>query len=313
MFLPSYSSLGVPPTEEDAHRCACFTSKDNKRMSFYSRGAPFDECIQLYYENFRIEISSSSVTIVFFFSFVSFLRGLMVSVVSYNEVWVMKCAFFSRVMYCLVGFFTFYKIFYARVHPENACCKKFKEYVKSVVRLSNFLIIFNSVLNGVVYAWISSLGSCLDASENETDVDNNPFFTMDCNPSYEKGSTPYDAMLLLLMGNMFVIGLLRCHSHSAAVISYFVTVVCAIAGAAVSPKPITSTPALFCVFFSYFVINGMENNNLMMFTTLLQLESTNRIKTTELKQFVGNVAHDLKVSIEKIITLSPLSIIIRNI
>jgi adenylate cyclase len=61
------------------------------------------------------------------------------------------------------------------------------------------------------------------------------------------------------------------------------------------------------------VINGMENNNLMMFTTLLQLESTNRIKTTELKQFVGNVAHDLKVSIEKIITLSPLSIIIRNI
>jgi hypothetical protein len=295
MFLPSYSSLGVPPTEEDAHRCANFSNKGNNRMSFRAGSAPFDECIQLYYENFRIDITSFSIAIINSISFFSFVLGFVASFVSYNEVWVMKAAFFCRIVITLVGFVTLYKIFYARVRPENASREDFKKYVKSVVRLTNFLVISSAVVNGVVFAWISSLGSCLDVSEDEAVFKNDRFLTMSCNPSYESGSTPYDAALLLMMGNLFVIGLLRSHSYWAACVNYVVTFACIIAGAVVSNNPIASSAAFCSAIFSLFLINGMEDNNLTMFIALLELESTNRVKTTELKQFVGNVAHDLKV------------------
>jgi hypothetical protein len=288
----------VPPTEEDAHRCASFANKDNKRMSFRAGSAPFDECIQLYYENFRIEIVSPSLTIIAFFSFLFFVYGCFVSLVSYEyeDVMVMKVVFFSRVVVSLVDFFTLYKIFYGRVYPETSSREDFKIYVKSIVRLSNFIVIATAVMNGVAFAWKSSLGSCLHFSEDGTATKNEEMYTLHCNPSYESGSPSYDTMLLLFAGNIFVIGLLRSHSYWAACVSYVVTLSCAIAGAVVSGVPVNSSSALFCSIFAIFLINGIESNTMTMFSALLELESTNRVKTTELKQFVGNVAHDLKVS-----------------
>ena len=287
--------MGVPPTEEDARRCASFADKDNMRTNFYSNGIPFDECIQLYYENFRIEIVSPSLGIIIFFSFLFFVHGFVVSLVSYEEIMVMRGVFFFRVVNCLITFFTLYKIFYARVNPETSTREDFKKYVQIVVRLSNFIVILNSMVNGLVYAWKSSLGSCLHFSEDGTATKNEEMFTLNCNPSYESGSPPYDAMLLLFAGNIFVIGLLRSHSYWAAWASYIITLAFVIAGAVVSGVPVNSSSAIFCAIFSIFLINGIENNTLTMFTALLELESTNRVKTAELKQFVGNVAHDLKV------------------
>jgi hypothetical protein len=68
-----------------------------------------------------------------------------------------------------------------------------------------------------------------------------------------------------------------------------------IAGAALSPSPTQSIPAILLALLSILIYVSMENNTVMMFTALLELSSTSRVKTAELKQFVGNVAHDLKV------------------
>jgi len=295
MFLPSSSSpLSVAHTEEDAHFCSQF---NNTRKNFISvGGSSFEEKgIQLYYENFRIEIVSSSVLLLILcLSSITFINGLASSLLNYNEIWLLRIALVIRILICCVGFYTYYKIFHLRVRPETSTKSDFHQYVSSVVNLSNFLIISLAVVNGFVYAWKSSLGSCLHVQDGSTEVINNDYYFFNCNSSYEIGSTPTDSMVVLLVGNILVISTLRSHSYWAMWTSYIVTLACVIAGAAVSRSPFTSSSTIFLAIMSIFVFNGMEFNNLTMFTALLELASTNRIKTTELKHFVGNVAHDLK-------------------
>jgi hypothetical protein len=47
--------------------------------------------------------------------------------------------------------------------------------------------------------------------------------------------------------------------------------------------------------FTILIYERLDQNSLLAFRLLLDLEKTNRIQTAELKNFIGNVAHDLKV------------------
>jgi hypothetical protein len=298
MFLPSSSPLGVSPTEEDALSSSNFMSNRNTRKNFYNGGRSFEEeGVQFYYENFRIEIVSSSIIFILILSILNFIHGLAISFILYEGVWLMRAAMVIRNIICCVALYTFYKIFHMRVRPESSTREEFQRYVSSVVRLSNFVVIAFALVNGFVYAWKSSLGSCLTIEDNHAVISNENYYYLNCNPSYEIGSTPTDAMVLLLVGNILIIATLRSHSYWAAWVSYAVTLVFVIVGAAVSQAPLTSTSTVFLALFSIFIYNGMENNTFTMFTALLELSSTSRIKTAELKQFVGNVAHDLKVCV----------------
>ena len=298
MFLPSSSPLGVKPTEDDAENCSNFIDNINKGKNLFTAGHfSFEEKgIQYYYENFRIEsVTSSSVAFIILLAMFSFVHGLVVSLTFYEGVWLMRAAMVIRNINCIVALYIAYKIFRLRVRPESSTREEFHRYVSSVVRLSNFVVISFALVNGFVYAWKSSLGSCLVVEDNRVTVNNDDFYFMNCNPSYEIGSTPTDSMVLLLVGNILIIATLRSHSYWAAWVTYLVTITFVIAGAALSPSPRQSVPSILLAFLSIFIYIGMENNTFMMFTALLELSSTSRVKTAELKQFVGNVAHDLKV------------------
>jgi hypothetical protein len=290
--------MSVTPTEDDARNSSNFIYKQNIAAKNMFTGRCFgddEEGIQFYYENFRIEIVSSSTIFILILSIINFIHGTVSAFWSYEEIWLMRAAMVIRNIICVVALYTFYKIFYVRVRPESSTRKEFHRYVSSVVRLSNFIVISFALVNGFVYAWKSSLGSCLVVEDNRVTVNNDDFYFLNCNPSYEIGSTPTDSMVLLLVGNILIIATLRSHSYWAAWVTYLVTITFVIAGAALSPSPRQSVPSILLAFLSIFIYIGMENNTFMMFTALLELSSTSRVKTAELKQFVGNVAHDLKV------------------
>jgi hypothetical protein len=286
----------VKPTEEDAQCCTNFIKNSNTEKKLFTGRTFGEEGIQFYYENFRIEIVSSSTIFLFITALAIFIPGSFVAFKFYDRaMWVMRAAMMMRCAACAVALYLIHKIFYRRVRPESSTRKEFHQYVSSVVRLSNFVVISLAVINGFVCAWKSSLASCLVIDDNQVTVKDDDYYFLNCNTAYEIGSSPTEPMLLLLVGNILIVATLRSHSFWAAWVSYIVTLVFVIAGAALSPSPSQSVPAIFLALLSIFIYISMENNTVMMFTALLELSSTSRVKTAELKQFVGNVAHDLKV------------------
>jgi hypothetical protein len=289
--------MNVQANEEDAKRCYNFASFANKEKEikvtkFYSIGQPFEEGVQLHYENFRIGRVSSGFVVLVIFCIISFLYTLFISFTDYENIWIVRVGIIFRNVISWVGLFISYKIFYARVQPDCASREEFSKYVYTVTNLSNFLIVAFAVGNGLFFVWKSSLGSCLDVNGN---LKNDDAFKLDCNTGYEVGYVPIASLIVLLFGNVFLVATLRCHSYWAALINYVVTVISVFVGVALSPSPLASTPAIFVSLYCIFVYNSMESNALTMFKALLDLESTNRVKTAELKHFIGNVAHDLKV------------------
>ena len=288
MFLPTYS-MSVQPTEEDAKRCYSFANKE-QTTTLYPSSQYFEDDVQRHYENFRINRVSFGFALMAFCASFNSLSGLYVAFYKYEDILLMRMAMIARNIVVCVAWYTSYKIFYAREHPANG--EQFKKYVSTVTNLSNFLIISYALVNGIVCVWKSSLGSCLDENGDMRHTD---YFQLDCNPAYEVRGTPSDIFILLFIGNIFMVATLRCHSFWAVWISYAVVAVSVYTGAALSLSALTSIPQIFFVTFSIILYNGMEHNSLTMFTALLELEATNRVKTAEMKHFIGNVAHDLQV------------------
>lgn len=282
------SCVDAKPTEEDFKSCRESYSKQKEGVSL---GQSFDEGIQLHYANFRIDSVSYGCLVLLIFNCPLFVYGLLLSFLQ-NEIWLMRMCMIARCCLCCVGIFLVNKVFLAKVHPDNKNRRAFCNYVRVVTSLSNFLIVSFSLVNGVEYAWRSSRGSCLD------DQDNTRYgylSNLGCNPSYEAGSTPTDSLIMLLFGNICLVAALRCHSYWASCLSYIIAAICTAIAAAVCRSPITSLPAMFFATYSIVIYNGMEMNSLLMFKAFLSFESTNRVKTAEMKHFIGNVAHDIKV------------------
>jgi CheY-like chemotaxis protein len=273
----------VTPTEEDAHRCSSFVV-DNISMSkyFISGGRSFDDKgVQLYYENFRIDHMSSSIVYILLLSFANFFHIAVTSFLEYENIWLIRSAIVLRNIICILALYVVYKVFYVRVRPESSTREEFRRYVASVVRLSNFIVVAFALVNGFVYAWKSSLGSCLIIQENHASVNQDDHFFLNCNPSYEIGPTPTDSMVLLLVGNILIVTTVRSHSFWAVCVSYVTSLLFVIASAVVSPSPRQSVPTIILAVVPIFIYICMENNSFMMFTALLKLSSTSpRIVTT---------------------------------
>jgi len=200
-----------------------------------------------------------------------------------------------RMAISLLALYNYYEIFHARVsHLEEKTV--FYRYVRYVTGLSDFIIVSFTLVNCAAYVWESSRGSCLSIKDNEASADSHNAFFLHCNPSYEIGGTPMNSMILLLVGNIFVVTTLRCHSSWSARVSYFATCISTVVAALVSPDFKQSYLVMLSSIFAIVIYEDIENNSLVMFKALLDLETTKRIQMKELKIFIGNVAHDLKVS-----------------
>ena len=153
----------------------------------------------------------------------------------------------------------------------------------------------------MAHVWKASLGPCLVFDSEGNQIETNDLYFYDCNPSHSIGTTPTDTMIMLVFGNILCITTLRSHSYWAAWINYSVTVVSVVFAAALSRHPFIAFPEFSAALFSILVYNLMESNSISLFRTMLELEATNRVKTAELKHFIGNVAHDLKVNNEDLL------------
>jgi hypothetical protein len=103
--------------------------------------------------------------------------------------------------------------------------------------------------------------------------------------------------LCLLLTNLLVITTLRCHHFWAANVCCAITVISTIIAACLIPKPAQSAMAVLFAIMTIVIARGMERTTYTAFHTLLQGEMSKRNQASELKHFIGNVAHDLKVSI----------------
>ena len=119
---------------------------------------------------------------------------------------------------------------------------------------------------------------------------------MSLNYTFSPGGTSPTDFLVLLLGNIFAITTLRCHSLYASRVSYVITCICTIVASAVSPLPYQSFFNIAMSFMVIFIYQSVEDSTQTMFTALLDVETTKRKQTIQLKQFIGNVAHDMKVS-----------------
>jgi hypothetical protein len=302
MFLESSSDssaslLADKPTEEDARNCYNFNKNKPTPANSFNFGHHHsfeDENIQRHYGNFRITRVSRSVLVLWILYLLTNGVGLVKSFTMYTDIWVARIFLFCRIIIALVGVFNYFNIFHMRVH-HDASRKDFHQYVSFVTNTSNFIIISIAMVNGLIYAWKSSLGSCLDVDESTNENHIEGQFSYDCNPSYEIGGTPTHSMMILIAGNIVLITTLPCHSLWAAWINYVVTCVSVITAAILSPDFFSSVSVILTALFTIAIYNGVEDNSITMFKTLLDLESTSRVQMRELKQFIGNVAHDLKV------------------
>jgi hypothetical protein len=292
MFLPP-DSFRVIPTEEDAKRCSSFSPKDDNNEHLRSFK---EEGIQRHYEYFLIQRASRTFVVLAFGMFVLFATALYSTFTDNGDIWVMRSLLIVRLLVLLLVFYIYYKIFHARVYPDRASREEFHQYVNVVTTLSNVVVITLACVNGVAYVWKTSLGSCLEVDSTGEEFRNSrAVFYYDCNPSHELGTTPTESMVMLIVGNLLCIATLRSHSYWATWINYVVTVLCVIVASAISPLPLVAFPEFVGAITSIFTYNVMENTSRTLFKALLELEATNRVKTTELKHFIGNVAHDLKV------------------
>jgi hypothetical protein len=229
-----------------------------------------------------------------------YIFGMYVLLTEYDEkVWFMRVILICRLLIVALGLWTYAKIFYYCT-PVDGDQKEFYHYVKVVTNFSNLIVVLVSLVNGIAYVWKSNRGSCLvfDATTSEYEVDNRDTYFYNCNPSFEVGGTPANSMVILIVGNIFIVSTLRCHSAWAARVNYWVMCLSCISAAAVSPDSGQSTLIILSAFLCVLIYNDMESSSLGMFKALLELQSTKRIQLNELKQFIGNVAHDLKVRLD---------------
>lgn len=298
----------IVATEEDALNCYNYyhkkvSHKSTQSTCFGNELIFKDENVRWHYDNFRILNVSAYHSIIWFSQFLLYSFGLLVLFTEYtHDLWFMRTIVSLRLIIVCIALFTYHKIFYkAKTHKygnDPALKQSFQRYVKDVTSLSNFIVIAISIVNGAAYVWKSSLGSCLyfDETTQKNEVKNSDTYYYDCNPHFETGGTPINSMVLLLIGNIFVIITLRCHSPWAARMNYFLTCAACIAAASLSPDPGLSTLVILSAFLTVVIYDGVESNSMAVFSALLDLESSKRVSTSELKHFIGNVAHDLKVN-----------------
>ena len=271
-----------------------YESNSSLLKIFIGNNVPFkDKNTQYHYENFRIKNVSKMILAILIPCFLLYLYGCVILFTKYERVWFMRTILITREVIVVLALYNYYKIFYARVSLE-AEQSEFRKYVGSVTALSNFIIVTSGLVNGAAYAWKSSLGSCFVKNEDlELEVID-PYY-YNCNPSFENGGTPVNSMLLLVVGNILLIVTLRCHSSWAARVNYFFTLMSCVVAAALSPDFGHSIVIIIFASLTIVIYESIDTNSLTVFKALLDLESTKRIQTKELKYFIGNVAHDLKV------------------
>jgi hypothetical protein len=300
------SNNEINATEQDAVNCYIYQTNINSRKTnassccgtFFGHRLPFQGQVQLHYQNFRIGNVSWLHSVIWVSLFVLYFFGMYVTFTEYDEgLWFMRIILSLRLAIAVMALFNFHSIFYSKVTHESSNKEEFRFFVNRVTALSNFIVVSVALVNGAAYMWTSSKGSCLylDPQTLKYEVRNSDTYFYDCNSSFETGGTPVNSMVLLLLGNIFIVTTLPCHSSWAARINYFVTCFSCITAAALSPDPGQSTLIILSAFLSIVVYENIEANSLAVFKALLNLEYNKRVGVKELKHFIGNVAHDLKV------------------
>ena len=257
--------------------------------TFWSSCSFDDHIIQICYEKYRIDGSllfPKINIIILLWIGVVFSNGLYFANRVYNDLWVVKVVLLMRVLLALTFIYICYRITTIQQN-KNLDENGFHQRVLNTTNIVSCCIVLTSVVNGVMYAWQSSLPGCDESNTEDT------WYLYYCNEAYATGGSAYMSSLVLLIGNTYVAAVFRCHHFLAIKVSYVVTMVACIAAALLSPKPHLSTLTLSYSFLLIFMYMNMETNNFLLYSTLLDSEKNKREQANELKHFIGNVSYML--------------------
>lgn len=267
------------PTVEDAWACCKAYSHEIDSACLN------DPEIKPYFESFRLKCMSTYTALLWLscsviLSFTSFI-GLYVVNTEYEANLIpVQIALSARALFGIISLVLVWKTF-KPVDNDNLAT-----HASCITKLSDILVIGYPVANAIMLCWLSAQGSC-DDSEGKT-------LLFDCNDAYEYGGLPQTATLRLLFSNIFVVVILKCHREWAAIGGCILSLLATIIAASFSPNPSSSAIVVFLSLMMIVVCREMERSSFALFQTLLRLEMTKRIQSSEMKCFIGNVAHDLK-------------------
>ena len=246
--------------------------------------------IQKYYEHYRIHLVTFGVVVVWLLVvaciIVTSSLSLFVLHTKYDHpLPVVQVVMILRILLGCLALFVCYKI--SRGVPTDKTNGQFAVCSSCITKLTNALIIGFPLVNGLMLCWLASQGSCEEASERH--------FFFNCNTSYESGGVPNEAALFLITTNLFIISTLRCYSYWAILTCFVITIASTVVASLLSPNVSQSIVVVVAAFVTVIVGRGLEVNTYTMFKTLLDFQKIKRHQARELKHFIGNVAHDLRV------------------
>jgi hypothetical protein len=291
--MPLMAISVLPETTESSEKDAehCYANISHKFETSFS-----DRNIQFHYEQFRVKCVTSDIVIMWLcvvaFVSVNSIGALYILATKYDStLYIVQLVQVGRIALCLLAAFVCIKIV---MGVSSAASKQEQHrYTFLITKLTNIIIIGFPVVNGLMLCWRASKGPCEDSDQIS--------HTFHCNESYESGGVPTSDAIFLLMFTTFNITTLRCHNYWAVQICYAVTIVSAAVSVYLTPEPMKSLILLLSSVMIVIIGRGLEINTFTLFSTLLNLETSQRNQTRELKQFIGNVAHDLKVLRSKIL------------
>jgi hypothetical protein len=272
------------PTKEDARHC--YDSCSNAFETSFA-----DANIQAHYENYRIQ--GLTVDILLLWTAIMAMLtadstfGLYLLQTQYDaeDVIVVNIVLIGRVILGCMAMYVIFRI--SKALPADISLADLRQHTFVITSLTNAIIVGFSLVNGLMLCFQATKGSCEDAEEQHG------FY--DCNDSYETGGIPNGAVIYLFMTNIFIVTTLRCHHCWATRTSCVITILSIIVATFFTSKPVQSL--LIILFACSIVVSArvLEKVSYTSFLAMLNLEMTKRDEAGELKHFIGNVAHDLKV------------------
>ena len=273
-------------TAEDAAKC-------HRNLTTDYQTHFTDDTVQREYENYRVRLVTRNSKIMWFFLGLLIVVDSLVNLISLHTednspvVNVYYVVLIARILLGLVSVVLSITLLRPRKAPVNigpekphACFQ-----TRMIFVLTNVIIIGFQLVNGLLLCWHSYQGSCK---------------SWNCRTTGEKsGDMTTASSFYFIVLYLLIISTLRCYSYWAICISCGITVAATVGAMFLSSQcPECLIMVLVAALSTCVATNCLECNTYALFNALLKFEISKRQQTKEMKYFVGNVAHDLKVRCE---------------
>ena len=251
--------------EEDATKCHLDCIDEFTSVPYHTHFV--EDKIQREYEIFRMKLVTLSSKLLWLFLGTAIVLDCfthLINIHDQKDTPVFNVLYFVLVGRILLGFIT---LFVSVTMLRQSTCIHWSR----ITFLINVMMIGFPVVNGLLLCWESSL---------ETTDDH----------------LRITSAFYLIVLNLIMIITLRSFSYWALYMSCGLTVVASLGATILSVRHSEYIMVVVSAVATTVVAYAVERDTYTMFKALLNFEESKRLRSSEMKYFIGNVAHDMKVS-----------------